>query len=261
MKSLTEMTLTQMREAMARGDVSSRELTESWLQALEAKEKDIGAFITLCPERALHEADAIDEARARGEELSPLAGIPMAVKDNICVKGLPTTCASKMLENFVPPYNATAYEKLHQCPLLGKTNMDEFAMGSGNENSYFGDVRNPLDMSRSAGGSSGGSAAAVASFMSPFSIGSDTGGSSREPASFCGLVSMKPTYGLVSRFGLTEFASSFDTVCPITRGVLDNANILSAIAGRDPRDMTNLETREDFLSEIEAGVGDRKSVV
>ena len=143
MKGLTEMTLSQMREAMVCGDVSSRELTESWLQALEAKEKDIGAFITLCPKRALREADAIDEARARGEELSPLAGIPMAVKDNICVKGLPTTCASKMLENFVPPYNATAYEKLHQCPLLGKTNMDEFAMGSTTENSAFHVTRNP----------------------------------------------------------------------------------------------------------------------
>ena len=171
MKGLTEMTLSQMREAMVCGDVSSRELTESWLQALEAKEKDIGAFITLCPEGALREADAIDEARARGEELSPLAGIPMAVKDNICVKGLPTTCASKMLENFVPPYNATAYEKLHQCPLLGKTNMDEFAMGSTTENSAFHVTRNPRNTACVPGGSSGGSAASVAAGEAPVRAG------------------------------------------------------------------------------------------
>ena len=241
MKGLTEMTLSQMREAMVCGDVSSRELTESWLQALEAKEKDIGAFITLCPERALREADAIDEARARGEELSPLAGIPMAVKDNICVKGLPTTCASKMLENFVPPYNATAYEKLHQCPLLGKTNMDEFAMGSTTENSAFHVTRNPRNTACVPGGSSGGSAACVAAGEAPFALGSDTGGSIRQPAAFCGVVGMKPTYGSVSRYGLVAFASSLDQIGPMTRTVRDNALVLDALAGYDRLDSTSVK--------------------
>ena len=241
MKGLTEMTLSQMREAMVCGDVSSRELTESWLQALEAKEKDIGAFITLCPERALREADAIDEARARGEELSPLAGIPMAVKDNICVKGLPTTCASKMLENFVPPYNATAYEKLHQCPLLGKTNMDEFAMGSTTETSFYGPTHNPWDTGRVPGGSSGGAAAAVAARSCWYAIGSDTGGSIRQPAAYCGVTGIKPTYGTVSRYGLIAYASSLDQMGPLARDAADCAAVLDAVMGKDPRDGTSLD--------------------
>ncbi len=239
MKGLTEMTLSQMREAMVCGDVSSRELTESWLQALEAKEKDIGAFITLCPERALREADAIDVARARGEELSPLAGIPMAVKDNICVKGLPTTCASKMLENFVPPYNATAYEKLHQCPLLGKTNMDEFAMGSSTETSYFHTTHNPHNLDCVPGGSSGGSAAAVAAGEAILTLGSDTGGSIRQPASLCGVVGLKPTYGSVSRYGLVAFASSLDQIGPFGKSVKDVALLQSLIQGHDNMDATS----------------------
>ena len=249
MKSLTEMTLTQMREAMACGDVSSRELTESWLQALAAKEKDIGAFITLCPERALREADAIDEARARGEELSPLAGIPMAVKDNICVKGLPTTCASKMLENFVPPYNATAYEKLHQCPLLGKANMDEFAMGSTTETSFYGPARNPWDLERVPGGSSGGAAAAVAAGECWYALGSDTGGSIRQPASYCGVTGMKPTYGTVSRYGLIAYASSLDQIGPLARTAEDCAAVLDLLQGRDERDGTSLDFDAGHLLE------------
>ena len=240
MKGLTEMTLSQMREAMVCGDVSSRELTESWLQALEAKEKDIGAFITLCPERALREADAIDEARARGEEQSPLAGIPMAVKDNICVKGLPTTCASKMLENFVPPYNATAYEKLHQCPLLGKTNMDEFAMGSTTETSFYGATKNPWNTDRVPGGSSGGAAAAVAAKEAVVALGSDTGGSIRQPCSFCGVTGLKPTYGAVSRYGLIAYASSLDQIGPIARSAADVAAVFDVIRGKDPKDGTSM---------------------
>lgn len=254
---IIKMTACALSSSLHKREISAEETARAFISYIEEKNGTLNAFITKTSAEAIKQAEKADRMLLSDKDAHFLCGIPYSIKDNFATRGIKTTCASAMLEDFVPDYNSTVFDKLTSCGsiILGKTNMDEFAMGSGSENSYFGDVRNPLDISRSAGGSSGGSAATVASFMSPFSIGSDTGGSSREPASFCGLVSMKPTYGLVSRFGLTEFASSFDTVCPITRGVLDNANILSAIAGRDPRDMTSLDASEDFLSEIEAGIG------
>ena len=255
--SITTMTLTELSGAMARGELSSREITQAYLDRIHAVEEMVGGYITVDEEGALRQADEADRARASGGVLSPLHGIPVAVKDNICVEGLPTTCASRMLEHFVPPYSATAWEKLRDagCVLLGKTNLDEFAMGSTTENSAFHPTRNPRDVSRVPGGSSGGSAAVVAAEEAPFSLGSDTGGSIRQPAAFCGVVGMKPTYGTVSRYGLIAFASSLDQIGPMTHTVADNALVLDAITGYDRRDTTSVKREYAPMGrELHAGV-------
>ena len=255
--SIVTMTLTELNRAMERGELSSREITEAYIARIHEVEDKIGGYITVDEEGALRQADEADKAHATGEALSPLHGIPVAVKDNICVEGLPTTCASKMLENFIPPYNATAWEKLRAagCVLLGKTNLDEFAMGSTTENSAFHPTRNPRDLTRVPGGSSGGSAAVVAAEEAPFSLGSDTGGSIRQPAAFCGVVGMKPTYGTVSRYGLIAFASSLDQIGPMTKTVADNAMVLDAIIGHDRRDTTSVKREYTPMGrELHAGV-------
>ncbi|MFC1896255.1 Asp-tRNA(Asn)/Glu-tRNA(Gln) amidotransferase subunit GatA [Thermodesulfobacteriota bacterium] len=235
------LTVHGARELLDRREISSEELTLSVLDRVESSERSIGAYISLDPQGALHAAREADRAMARGQA-GPLTGIPMAVKDLICTKGIRTTCASKILEDFVPPYDATVITKLKKAGavILGKTNMDEFAMGSSTESSAFKTTRNPWNLERIPGGSSGGSAAAVAADMCIAALGSDTGGSIRQPASHCGVVGLKPTYGRVSRFGLVAFASSLDQIGPITKDVRDTALVLNTIAGYDPRDSTSV---------------------
>ncbi len=239
---LYRLTAAELSRMMQKKEVSSVEVTRSVFDRIAKKEPEIEAYITLNEENALKKAAEVDEKRAKGESLSSLAGIPVGIKDNICVKGLPTTCASKMLANFVPPYNATVIEKLNasDCVYTGKLNMDEFAMGSSTETSFFKKTKNPFDTSRVPGGSSGGSAAAVASGEAIVALGSDTGGSIRQPASFCGVVGLKPTYGSVSRFGLVAFASSLDQIGPFGRSVEDVAMLYSAICGKDSYDTTTV---------------------
>ncbi len=229
-----------IREAVGRGEVSCEEVAAAHLERVESLGPRLNAVLTVTRDEALGAARRWDAARARGEDLPPLAGVPVLVKDNLCTRGVRTTCGSRILERYVPPYDATAWARLASAGavLLGKANLDEFAMGSSNENSAFGPVANPWDGTRVPGGSSGGSAAGVASGMAPLALGSDTGGSVRQPAALCGAVGLKPTYGRVSRYGLVAFASSLDQVGPITRTVEDNALLLAAISGADARDAT-----------------------
>ena len=242
-KDLTSLSIRESRELLDSGDITSVELTEAYLERIGNVENKINSFTAVTSDNALIGAKAADEMISRGDQTT-LTGIPMQLKDNICTSGITTTCGSKMLENFVPPYDAHVSEKLKKsgAVLLGKGNLDEFAMGSSTENSYSHITKNPWDMTRVPGGSSGGPAAAVSASECLFSLGSDTGGSIRQPASFCGVVGMKPTYGLVSRFGLIAFASSLDQIGPITRDVYDNALVLSSIAGFDKRDSTSIDS-------------------
>lgn len=238
---LYEMTAYELGNLIKGKKVSAVELTKSVLDRIEEIDFKIGSYITVCKEDALKRAKQVQARIDKGEVRSPLAGIPMVLKDNICTEGVATTCASRMLLNFTPPYSATAAKKLldQDAILIGKSNMDEFAMGGSTETSYMKKTVNPWDLERVPGGSSGGSAAAVAAHEAIFSLGSDTGGSIRQPASFCGIVGMKPTYGAVSRFGLIAFASSLDQIGPLTKDVADCALVLNAIAGHDPMDSTS----------------------
>lgn len=253
MNEILNMPVTLLTEKIADKQLSSKEITEAYLENINKTDSEIGAYLTVTAESAIKTAEETDKKIAAGEKLSTLAGIPGGIKDNMCTKGVKTTCASKMLENFVPCYSSTAVEKLNEqgFVMLGKLNMDEFAMGSTNENSYFKPVKNPVNTERVPGGSSGGSAAAVAAKEAAFTLGSDTGGSIRQPAAFCGVVGMKPTYGTVSRYGLVAFASSLDQIGPLTKNVKDNALILNAIAGHDPKDATCIGGgRPDYTAEI-----------
>jgi aspartyl-tRNA(Asn)/glutamyl-tRNA(Gln) amidotransferase subunit A len=234
-------------ERVQRGDTTAVAVAEQALGRIDARNGELNAFLTVCRDELLEQARAVDAKRARGEPLGPLAGVPIALKDALCTRGVRTTAGSKILEGWIAPYDATVVARLRAADALlpGKTNMDEFAMGSSNENSAYGPVKHPLDPSRAPGGSSGGSAVAVASGMTPASLGSDTGGSIRQPAAFTGTVGVKPTYGRVSRFGLVAFASSLDQIGPFASDVRGAARVLSVIAGKDERDMTCLDAPLD----------------
>ena len=245
---ITELTVHELQEKLKNKELTVTEITKAYDDRINEKEKDVQAFITLTTEEAINQSKEIEDKINKKEISGELAGIPIGIKDNICMKGVKTTAASKMLENFISPYDATVMEKINSENLipLGKTNMDEFAMGSSTETSYFKKTRNPWDLNRVPGGSSGGSAAAVASNMVPWALGSDTGGSIRQPAGFCGVVGLKPTYGLVSRFGLIAFASSLDQIGTFTKDIKDTAILLNVIAGHDEKDSTsaNVEKKD-----------------
>jgi aspartyl-tRNA(Asn)/glutamyl-tRNA(Gln) amidotransferase subunit A len=233
-------TISTVREALTTKQLSARELTKDFYERIGHENPKLNAFLTLSPERAYAQADRVDAAIAKGDPLPPLAGIPVALKDVLSTAGVRTTCASKILETYTPPYDATAVARLDAAGaiLLGKTNCDEFAMGSSNENSAYGPVRNPVSLDRVPGGSSGGSAAVVAAGLAVASLGTDTGGSIRQPGAFCGIPALMPTYGRVSRYGLIAFASSLDRIGPFTTNIADSASVLSVIAGHDAADST-----------------------
>lgn len=251
-----ELTITQALKKLEEGSLSSVELTSSCLQRIESVDTELSAFITVDREGALQQAEEADKKRKEGE-VGKLCGIPLSIKDLLCTKGLKMTCGSKMLENFVPPYDATVIQKIKKegAVILGKVTMDEFAMGSTSENCAFGVPKNPWKKGYVAGGSSGGSAASVAAYECPGSLGSDTGGSIRQPASLCGVVGMKPTYGRVSRYGLTAFASSLDQVGPLCRSVEDCARMMQVISGYDQMDSTSVQKEvPDYLQTLSSGV-------
>lgn len=252
-----DWTVASIRSALEAKTISARELTAEFFARIEKRNPELNAFLALAPERAYSQADHIDALRARGEKLSALAGVPVAIKDVLSTRGVRTTCGSRILENYVPPYDATVVARLENAGaiILGKTNCDEFAMGSSNENSAYGPVRNPAALDRVPGGSSGGSAAAVAAHLAVASLGTDTGGSVRQPGALCGIPALMPTYGRVSRYGLIAFASSLDHVGPFANNTADIAAILSVIAGRDARDSTSAEVPvPDYSAEMKKSV-------
>lgn len=248
---LVKLTLTEVRDAIAGKKVSSREVTEAVYKRIE-ETSDLNTFITLCRESALKAADLADARIARGEKLGALEGVPIVLKDNISLEGERLTCGSKFLDNYIAPFDATVAKKLKAAGavIVGKANMDEFAMGSSNENSAYGPVKNAVDPTRVPGGSSGGSASSVAAFEAYGALGSDTGGSIRQPAALCGVVGLKPTYSTVSRYGLVAFASSLDQIGPLTRTVRDNAELFNVIAGHDPLDSTSADREENYLDYV-----------
>jgi aspartyl-tRNA(Asn)/glutamyl-tRNA(Gln) amidotransferase subunit A len=248
---LTRLSAADLAARLSTGDVSSVEATQAHLDRIVAVDGAVNAFLHVSTEDALATARGVDSRRAAGDELHPLAGVPIAVKDVVVTKGMPTTAGSKILEGWVPPYDATLVERIRAAglPILGKTNMDEFAMGSSTEHSAFGNTRNPWDLDRIPGGSGGGSAAAVAAFEAPLAIGTDTGGSIRQPGAVTGTVGVKPTYGGVSRYGLIAMASSLDQAGPVTRTVLDSALLHELVGGHDPRDSTSIREKVPALVE------------
>ena len=258
---ITELTVHELIEKLEKKELTSTEITQSYVDRIKEKEPEVQAFVTTLEDDALKQAKNIDKKRESGEITNKLAGIPIGIKDNMCTKGIKTTCSSRMLENFVSPYDATVVEKLNSENLidLGKLNMDEFAMGGSTEYSYFHKTFNPWNLNKVPGGSSGGSAAAVAANMVPWALGSDTGGSIRQPSSFCGVVGLKPTYGLVSRYGLVAFASSLDQIGPITKDVEDAAILLNLIAGHDEKDTTSADmSKRDYTKNLKNDIKGKK---
>jgi len=257
MSAAANWTIAGVRAALEAKKISARELAGEFYKRIDERNPELNAYLTLSPERAYAQADRVDAAIARGETLPPLAGVPIAIKDAISTQGIRTTCSSKMLEHYVPPYDATAVERLDNAGavFLGKTNCDEFAMGSSNENSAYGPVRNPVALDRVPGGSSGGSAAVVAAGLAVVSLGTDTGGSIRQPGACCGIPGLMPTYGRVSRYGLVAFASSLDKIGPFATNIADAAAVLSTMAGHDPLDSTSAAVPvPDYAAEIEKPV-------
>lgn len=262
--NITDLTVHELQEKLKNKELTITEITQAYVDRINEKEKDVEAFVTTLKDEALAQAKDVQAKVERGEIKGELAGIPIGIKDNLCTKGIRTTCSSRMLEDFIAPYNATIVEKVNNENMinLGKLNMDEFAMGSSTETSYFKKTKNPWNLNKVPGGSSGGSAAAVAANLVPWALGSDTGGSIRQPASLCGVVGLKPTYGLVSRFGLVAFASSLDQIGPITKDVTDSAILLNLIAGHDERDTTSVnKEKEDYTEALKNDVKGMKIAV
>lgn len=258
---LYRLTAHEIHQLLQKKEVSSEEVTRSVISRIEEVEPKINGYIETTFDLALDTARAVDKRIARGDEIRPLTGIPIAIKDNMCTKGIKTTCGSKILHNFIPPYDATVVKRLKEVDavIIGKTNMDEFAMGSSTETSFYGPTRNPCNLDYVPGGTSGGSAAAVAAHETIIALGSDTGGSIRQPASFCGVVGLKPTYGRVSRFGLIAYASSFDQIGPVTKDVTDAALLMKVISGYDSADSTSVKIDvPDYLNYLEEDLKDIK---